>query len=106
MMKISSLLKISALLLLLILSWRCSTKNDKRNIRNYYYPVANFMDGKVYEYKAVNDSLAPFYWYFRTTVTNGDTILNNITYQKKGESISGPALGFILFLNVETSATP
>lgn len=57
--------------------YSCQPKNKTTNIRSYYYPVANFMDGKVYEYQAVNDSLAPFYWYFRTTISRGDTILTS-----------------------------
>lgn len=76
-MKKYLLFKIISFLFLGLFLWQCSTKSDKRNIRAYYYPVAEFMDGKVYEYHAVNDSLAPFYWYFRTTVTNGDTIITS-----------------------------
>ncbi|MEM1120839.1 MAG: hypothetical protein AAGJ18_10355, partial [Bacteroidota bacterium] len=73
-LNITALFKI---VFLLLIGWHCTKQNNKRNIRSYYYPVASFMDGKVYEYRAVNDSLAPFYWYFRTTVTNGDTILTS-----------------------------
>ena len=65
------------LLLGLSLLYSCQSKNTTKNIRSYYYPVAEFMDGKVYEYRAVNDSLAPFYWYFRTTISRGDTILTS-----------------------------
>jgi len=54
-----------------------SCQPQKQNIRDYYYPIADFMDGKVYEYQAVNDSLAPFYWYFRTTISRGDTFLTS-----------------------------
>ena len=61
----------------LLLLYSCQSQSPKKNIRDYYYPVANFMDGKVYEYQAVNDSLAPFYWYFRTTISRGDTILTS-----------------------------
>jgi len=35
------------------------------------------MDGKVYEYRALDDSLPPFYWYFRTTISRGDTIVTS-----------------------------
>ncbi len=61
----------------LVLLYSCQPQSPKKNIRDYYYPVANFMDGKVYEYQAVNDSLAPFYWYFRTTISREDTILTS-----------------------------
>ena len=70
---------LSLIILLLGLSilYSCQSENTTKNIRSYYYPVADFMDGKVYEYRAVNDSLAPFYWYFRTTISRGDTILTS-----------------------------
>jgi len=57
--------------------YSCQPTIKTTNIRSYYYPVADFMDGKVYEYQAVNDSLAPFYWYFRTTISRGDTMLTS-----------------------------
>lgn len=53
----------------------CQKGAKKQTIRAYYYPIQNFMEGKVYEYQAVNDSLAPFYWYFRTSIYKGDTII-------------------------------
>ncbi len=70
-------LKLFILLLSLSILYHCQSGNKTKNIRSYYYPIADFMDGKVYEYKAVNDSLAPFYWYFRTTISRGDTILTS-----------------------------
>jgi len=71
---VNSCFKLLFLLLGLFLLHSCQPENRTKNIRSYYYPVADFMDGKVYEFKAVNDSLAPFYWYFRTTISRGDTI--------------------------------
>ncbi|MEM6317309.1 MAG: hypothetical protein AAF960_06545 [Bacteroidota bacterium] len=70
-------LTVFSLFLSIVLLLGCQTDNGRQNIRAYYYPVQNFMDGKVYEYRAVNDSLAPFYWYFRTTISKGDTILTS-----------------------------
>lgn len=75
--KMTAYLKLLILLLSLSTLYSCQSGNKTKNIRSYYYPVADFMDGKVYEYKAVNDSLAPFYWYFRTTISRGDTILTS-----------------------------
>jgi len=69
--------KLFFLLLGIIILYSCQSDNKTKNIRSYYFPVADFMDGKVYEYKAVNDSLAPFYWYFRTTISRGDTIITS-----------------------------
>jgi len=75
--KIKTYLQVLTLLFGLSILYSCQPKNSTKNIRSYYYPVADFMDGKVYEYKAVNDSLAPFYWYFRTTISRGDTIITS-----------------------------
>lgn len=72
-----NLVKISLVTLLAVLVWQCTRSSEKRNIRAYYYPIETFLDGKVYEYRAVNDSLAPFYWYFRTTISRGDTMLTS-----------------------------
>ncbi len=70
-------LKLSMILLCLNVVNSCQSETATKNIRSYYYPVVDFMDGKVYEYRAVNDSLAPFYWYFRTTISRGDTIITS-----------------------------
>lgn len=70
-------LRLMIVLLSLGSIFSCQPQKRTKHIRNYYYPVADFMDGKVYEYQAVNDSLAPFYWYFRTTVSREDTILTS-----------------------------
>ena len=77
MNNIFKILTINAIFILCCFFYCCNSINKKRNIRSYYYPVANFMDGKVYEYQAVNDSLAPFYWYFRTSISRGDTIITS-----------------------------
>lgn len=70
-------LKLVMSLLICSFFYSCQTSTKTKNIRSYYYPVAEFMDGKVYEYQAVNDSLAPFYWYFRTTTSKDDTIITS-----------------------------
>ena len=67
----------SALFLAAGLLFQCQSTEGPHRIRSYYFPLADFMDGKVYEYRAVNDSLAPFYWYFRTTISKGDTVLTS-----------------------------
>ncbi len=76
-LKCPLLFKIGLPCLTILFLYSCQSQPDKQNIRDYYYPVSDFMDGKVYEYQAVNDSLAPFYWYFRTTISRGDTILTS-----------------------------
>ncbi len=70
-------LKLVIAILIFSFLYSCQTSTKTKNIRSYYYPVADFMAGKVYEYQAVNDSLAPFYWYFRTTISKGDTIITS-----------------------------
>lgn len=75
--KVTRCFKILLPCLGVLLIYCCQSQPTKQNIRAYYYPVGDFMDGKVYEYQAVNDSLAPFYWYFRTTISRGDTILTS-----------------------------
>lgn len=75
--EVMSYFKLFFLLLGIFLLHSCQSEPLTKNIRNYYYPVADFMDGKVYEFKAVNDSLAPFYWYFRTTISREDTIITS-----------------------------
>lgn len=76
-LRIKQPLHLIILLLGLSILYSCQSEDTTKNIRSYYYPVADFMDGKVYEYRAVNDSLAPFYWYFRTSISRGDTILTS-----------------------------
>ncbi len=57
------------------------THDQKRNIKEYYLPIAELSDGKVYEYHSLhNDSLPPFYWYFRTMEQKGETILTSTYY--------------------------
>jgi hypothetical protein len=76
-MKINFLIKTIILLSFLFMFEHCQTSSEKQNIRAYYYPVENFFDSKVYEYRAVNDSLAPFYWHFTTSTQDGDTVLTS-----------------------------
>lgn len=67
-------------ILLCFFSFGC-TQDQKRNIKEYYLPIAELSDGKVYEYHALhNDSLPPFYWYFRTMEQKGETILTSTYY--------------------------
>ncbi|MEL7021045.1 MAG: hypothetical protein AAGK47_05515, partial [Bacteroidota bacterium] len=55
------------LLLILAVCTSCETEyGDRRNIRKFYFPIADLDDGLVYEYQAVgNDSFPPVYWYYR-----------------------------------------
>ncbi len=45
----------------------CGYFNSSPNLKDYYYPIAQLKEGKVYEYApANNDTLAGYYWYFHT----------------------------------------
>lgn len=45
--------------------------NDKKNIRDFYFPLESLKEGKIYEFQSVHqDSLPPFYWHFQTIEEN------------------------------------
>ena len=49
---------------------------DKRNIKNYYYPLDNWTQGVVYEYHSVNDDSPPIeFWFFEKIKTDTATYL-------------------------------
>ena len=65
----------------LCLLFSACQQDHKRNIKEYYLPIAELSDGKVYEFHALhNDSLPPFYWYFRTMEQKGETLLTSTYY--------------------------
>ena len=65
----------------LCLLFSACQQDQKRNIKEYYLPIAELSDGKVYEFHALHhDSLPPFYWYFRTMKQKGETILTSTYY--------------------------
>lgn len=77
-MNYSFLVKISAFIILSSLLSNCEFISKKRNIQDYYFPIDNLTDGKVYEYKSVkSDSIAPFYWYFRASRIGGEIIITS-----------------------------
>lgn len=54
----------------MLLFFSCQNDN-KRNIKDYYYPMEEWSEGRVYEYQSVNnDSLPVEYWYFRNHKTD------------------------------------
>ena len=72
-------------MLLFCLLYSCNT-NQKRNIKAYYLPLEELSEGKVYEYHPIhNDSLPPFYWYFRLFKQRERTILTSTYYDYKFE---------------------
>ncbi len=56
--------------LILILLWSSCNDSDRKNIKEYYFPIDDLKEGRVYEYRSVtNDTLPPRYWYY-TTIEN------------------------------------
>ncbi len=48
-----------------------SSCTDRENIKAYYFPIDDLQKAKVYEYKSIGkDSLAPYYWFYRTIKTD------------------------------------
>ena len=77
----TELVKILGLLLIIILSCGCN-QSGKRDIRDFYYPLKSLKDGMVYEYRAVQpDSLAPYYWYYRTHQQDEQVFLTGTYYE-------------------------
>lgn len=55
----------------LVFQSACVNSEDKKNIREYYYPIESLKQPMVYEYRAVNnDTLGAEYWYFKTHETD------------------------------------
>lgn len=55
--------------------------DEKRNIEDFYLPIDDLYDGLVYEYQPVNnDTVAPYYWFFRTIEHEDATFLTGMYY--------------------------
>ncbi len=60
-----------------------SDKNDKRNIKSFYYPVEALKNPLVYEYRpVVNDTLGLQYYYFQTLETDTATYFTSNIYNQ------------------------
>ena len=58
-------------------------KNNKKNIKAYYYPVTTLNEPLVYEYRPVNnDTLGTEYFYFRTIETDTATYFTTNIYNQ------------------------
>ena len=72
--------QLSFLLLLAACVFACQS-DGKRDIEQYYLPLEELEEGLAYEYRAVgNDSLPPYYWYFRTIEHEEKTFLTGMYY--------------------------
>lgn len=57
------------------------TNTQKRDIREFYFPIDDLFEGKVYEYQSVgNEHDPPFYWYYRTLNTGENIYFTGMYY--------------------------
>lgn len=73
--------KTTVLFLLLAGLIACGKKDMP--IKKYYFPYANFIQPKVYQYEERKDTNAIMYWQFTTTVEGADTVLTTYIYNSK-----------------------
>lgn len=92
----------------------CQGGDDKRDIRDFYFPIRQLEDGLVYEYRSVtNDSLPPIYWYYRSFVEEEGVYLTATYYEydliprhfSKEEMVSNGMLQTDLYFMVPDSTT-
>jgi hypothetical protein len=69
-------------LLLSILALQSCSRDGKKDIRDFYFPLKPLQDGLVYEYRPVGaDSLTPIYWHYRTLIQDGNVFLTGTYYE-------------------------
>ena len=67
-------------ILLTLIVFNCDS--DQEDIRDYYFPLKALQDGMVYEYEAITpDSLAPYYWYYRSFIQENAVYLTGTYYE-------------------------
>lgn len=88
-------------------------KEDKRNIKDFYFPIEELKEGKVYEYHSIgNEHDPPFYWYYQTIEQDGNAYLIGTyygydfsQYQLIQEEIVGNGMLLDKFFWFETDTT-
>ena len=74
-MRIRLLLPVLSFLLLAL--WGCR----ERALESYYFPLDEFQDGTIYEFRGAKDERdPPFYWHYRTVEEDGTTFLKGMYY--------------------------
>ena len=59
----------------------CQPDNGQRNITDYYFPLKELKDGKVYEYQSIgNEHDPPMYWYYKSMKHEGNEYLLGTGY--------------------------
>jgi len=65
-----------AALTILLLFTACHRENSRRGIEDFYFPLRELKDGKVYEYRSVgNANDPPMYWHYQTEEKDGSLYL-------------------------------
>jgi hypothetical protein len=73
-----------AIALALVFSFGAGCSRGKRNIRPYYFPALDLMEGKVYVYDLARaDSSSPEYWYYRGFVRDSGIFLSATNYDNQ-----------------------
>ena len=83
----ASLLDFSPLAILpLIVSLILLTSCDPGKIKlsDYYFPVKDLKEGKVYIYKSINDSIPPSLWYYHGINKGSDLLLESQSFDLTG----------------------
>ena len=66
----------------------CQKADERRDIRDFYFPLAEMEQGKVYEFRPVaGDSLAPFSWQFRAELEGDSAILTGVQFDVEGRPV-------------------
>ncbi|MDP4998646.1 MAG: hypothetical protein NWQ41_06775 [Saprospiraceae bacterium] len=81
MKRFSKIYYFAALAFFLIFFVACEFDRGYRDIRDFYFPMRELKEGLVYEYRSVNnDSLAPYYWFYRSMQTDSGMYLTGMNY--------------------------
>lgn len=73
--------KVLLLIFLILTLFSC---NERKHIKNYYFPINTLAEkgGMVYEYKATGDTpLGPIYWYYYTSFEGKKKMLNGVYFE-------------------------
>ncbi|MCB0628175.1 MAG: hypothetical protein KDD15_00535 [Lewinella sp.] len=70
------------LALFTFVAWLACNPSNRKDIRDYYFPLKKLTDGLVYEYQPVGqDSLSPAFWYYRSFIQEDGIYLTGTYYE-------------------------
>lgn len=67
-------------ILLILLS--CKLSAQSFDLKEYYFPYADFFEPRIYQYTEKGDNEESQYWYMQTKIINNDTILSTKVYDE------------------------